>query len=172
LNIASIFYVIYQKINSILSFMKTTFVMLIFLVSSITIHAQAANPNYDEALAKILGADDYGMKKYVLVILKTGENTTATSEETNVAFRGHMENINRLVENGKLIVAGPLGKNDKTYRGIFILDVPTVEEADELVQTDPAVKAKLLDVELFPWYGSAALAEYLPASDKIWKVQP
>jgi uncharacterized protein YciI len=152
--------------------MKTTFVLLLLLVSGITLHAQNTNPNYDEALAKKLGADDYGMKKYVLVILKTGENTTATSEETSTAFRGHMENINRLVEENKLIVAGPLGKNDKTYRGIFILDVPTVEEAGELVQTDPAVKVKLLDVELFPWYGSAALAEYLPASDKIWKVQP
>ena len=152
--------------------MKTTFVMLLCLVSYITIHAQTTNPNYDEALAKKLGADDYGMKKYVLVILKTGENTTATSEETNEAFRGHMKNINRLVEEEKLIVAGPLGKNDKNYRGIFILDVPTIEEAGELVQTDPAVKAKLLDVELFSWYGSAALAEYLPASEKIWKLQP
>lgn len=152
--------------------MKTTLIILFFLVSIITISAQNTNPNYDEALAKKLGADDYGMKQYVLVILKTGENTSATSEETSTAFRGHMENINRLVEEGKLIVAGPLGKNDKTYRGIFILDVPTVEEAGELVQTDPAVKAKLLDVELFPWYGSAALAEYLAVSDKIWKVQP
>jgi len=152
--------------------MKTSFLFLLFLLITAIVTAQNTNPNYDEALAKKLGADDYGMKKYVLVILKTGENTTATSEETNAAFRGHMENINRLVEEGKLIVAGPLGKNDKTYRGIFILDVPTVEEAGELVQTDPAVKAKLLDVELFPWYGSAALSEYLPASDKIWKVQP
>jgi len=152
--------------------MKTSFLYLLFLLITAIVTAQTTNPNYDEALAKKLGADDYGMKKYVLVILKTGENNTATSEETNAAFRGHMENINRLVEEGKLIVAGPLGKNDKTYRGIFILDVPTVEEAGELVQTDPAVKAKLLDVELFPWYGSAALSEYLPASDKIWKVQP
>ncbi len=152
--------------------MKTSFLFLLFLLITAIVTAQTTNPNYDEALAKKLGADDYGMKKYVLVILKTGENTSATSEETSSAFRGHMENINRLVNEGKLIVAGPLGKNDKTYRGIFILDVPTVEEAGELVQTDPAVKAKLLDVELFPWYGSAALSEYLPASDKIWKVQP
>jgi uncharacterized protein YciI len=147
------------------------FLSFLFYTATVTI-GQNTNPNYDDALAKKLGADDYGMKKYVLVILKTGENKTAGEEESNEAFRGHMENIGRLVKEGKLIVAGPLGKNDKTYRGIFILDVPTVEEAGELVQTDPAVKAKLLDVELFPWYGSAALAEYLPASDKIWKLQP
>jgi len=152
--------------------MKTATAILIFLISGLTILAQTTNPNYDETLAKKLGADDYGMKPYVLVILKTGENKTTDKEETNRLFRGHMENMQRLVKEGKLIVAGPLGKNDKTYRGIFILDVPTVEEAGDLVQTDPAIKAKLLDVELFPWYGSAALAEYLPASDKIWKVQP
>jgi uncharacterized protein YciI len=152
--------------------MKTTFLFVIFLFVSAIAIAQTTNPNYDEALAKKLGADDYGMKQYVLVILKTGENTTATSEETNAAFRGHMENINRLVEEGKLIVAGPLGKNDKTYRGIFIFDVPSVEEAEKLVMTDPAVKEKLLAVELFPWYGSAALGEYLPVSDKIWKINP
>jgi len=119
-----------------------------------------------------LGADEYGMKPYVLVILKTGENKTTDKEETNRLFRGHMENIQRLVKEGKLIVAGPLGKNDQTYRGIFILDVPTIEEANTLVQTDPAVKEKLFAVELFQWYGSAALKEYLPSSDKIWKFNP
>jgi uncharacterized protein YciI len=152
--------------------MKTTFVLLYFLVSGISVIAQNTNPNYDEALAKKLGADDYGMKPYVLVILKTGENKTTDKEETNRLFRGHMENIQRLVKEGKLIVAGPLGKNDQTYRGIFILDVPTIEEANTLVQTDPAVKEKLFAVELFQWYGSAALKEYLPSSDKIWKFNP
>jgi len=152
--------------------MKTTVAILLFLISGITVNAQNTNPNFDVELAKKLGADDYGMKPYVLVMLKTGENTTASKEETNLAFRGHMENIGRLVKEGKLIVAGPLGKNDKTYRGIFIFDVPTIEEANALVMTDPAIKAKLLDAELYEWYGSAALAEYLPASDKIWKIEP
>ncbi|HSO86338.1 MAG TPA: YciI family protein [Draconibacterium sp.] len=152
--------------------MKTVTTILIFLISGLTIFAQTTNPNFDETLAKNLGADDYGMKPYVLVILKTGENKTTNEEEINLLFRGHMENINRLVKENKLIVAGPLGKNDQTYRGIFILDVPTIEEAKTLVQTDPAVKEKLLDVELFLWYGSAALKEYLPAADKIWKSQP
>jgi len=41
-----------------------------------------------------------------------------------------------------------------------------------LVMTDPAIKANLLAAELYEWYGSAALAEYLPISDKIWKIEP
>lgn len=130
------------------------------------------NPNYDSELATKLGADDYGMKGYVLVMLKSGSNTSKDEAARNKAFTGHMANINRLVELDKLIVAGPLGKNDKTYRGIFILDTTTLDEAKALLETDPAIKAQYLDAELYNWYGSAALAEYLPASDKIWKVAP
>ncbi len=152
--------------------MKTTFAILLFFISGITVYAQETNPNYDAELAKKLGADEYGMKNYVLVILKTGENKTTDKEELNRLFRGHMENIQRLVKEGKLIVAGPFGENNLTWRGLFIFDVKTVEEARELVQTDPAIKAKLFDVDLVPWYGSAAISEYLPASDKIWKANP
>lgn len=131
-----------------------------------------ANPEYDPELAKKLGADDYGMKSYVLVMLKTGPNQTADRTLISDRSRGHLDNISRLVEQGKLVVAGPLGKNDKTYRGIFILNVSTLEEAESLLQTDPAIKEGLLDAELYNWYGSAALPEYLEFSDKVWKVQP
>jgi uncharacterized protein len=127
------------------------------------------NPAYDKALADSMGADDYGMKKYILVILKTGTNTRAGKQETDSLFRGHMENINRLASSGKLIVAGPLAKNEKTYRGIFILDVPTIAEAETLILTDPAVRSALLGADLFEWYGSAALKKYLPYHDKVEK---
>jgi hypothetical protein len=83
-----------------------------------------------------------------------------------------MENINLLVKEGKMIVAGPLNKNDKTYRGIFILNVTTFEEAESLLQRDSAIKEDLLDFELYKWYGSAALPKYLEFSDKIWKRNP
>lgn len=130
------------------------------------------NPNYNPELAEKLGADDYGMKSYILVLLKTGSNPGTDPDLVQSSFRGHMANIGRLVDEGKLVVAGPLGKNENSYRGIFILDVPTIEEAEELLQTDPAIKAGLLDADLYPWYGSAALSQYLEASDKIWKKQP
>jgi uncharacterized protein YciI len=123
-------------------------------------------------LAQRLGADDYGMKSYVLAILKTGPSQMADKAFIQNSFRGHMENIKRLVEEGKMIVAGPLDKNDKTYRGIFILNVTTFEEAEPLLQSDPAIKENLLNYELYKWYGPAALPEYLEFSDKVWKVNP
>lgn len=141
-----------------------------FLLFSITVvFAQKTNPNYDADLAKKLGADDYGMKSFVFVILKTGTNTSEDKALKNEAFAGHMNNINKLVKENKLIIAGPMGKNDKSYRGIFILNVTSKEEAKKLLQTDPAIKAKYLESELYEWYGSAALSEYLKAADKIWK---
>ena len=77
------------------------------------------------------------------------------------------------MEEGKLIVAGPLGKNDQQYRGIFIFTgLESMEEAEEILQTDLAIQNGLLDYEVFTWYGSAALPEYLPISDKIWKSKP
>ena len=130
---------------------------------------QTTNPNYDSALAIRLGAEDNGMKKYVLVILKSGENTSEDKQLKDSAFAGHMKNIQRLAKEGKLIVAGPLGKNDKSYRGIFIFNVPTIEEASKLVKTDPAVNAGYLDAELYSWYGSAALPEYMKYDEKVWK---
>lgn len=130
------------------------------------------NPNFDPKLAAKLGADDYGMKSYILVMLKSGSNTSGDEASKNTAFRGHMENIKKMVALDKLVVAGPMGTNDKSYQGIFILNVATIEEAETLLQSDPAIKAQYLDTELYKWYGSAALPEYLPASDKIWKVSP
>ena len=131
------------------------------------------NPKYDKVLAEKLGGDDYGMKSYFFVILKTGNNKTEDKNLISESFRGHMDNINRLVKENKLIVAGPFGKNDKKYRGLFILNnIKTLEEAKDLLQTDPAIKVGLLDFDIFTWYGSAALPEYLPFSEKIWKSNP
>ena len=149
--------------------MKSILIIINFLFISISAMGQITNPNLDSILAKSLGADDYGMKKYVLGILKTGSNTIADKATTDSLFAGHLRNINRLADLKKLIVAGPLGKNENDFRGIFILDVTSLEEAKKLLETDPAIKSKLLEFLLYNWYGSAALPEYLKIDDKIRK---
>lgn len=122
---------------------------LIFFLAVVTTFGQVnnpedttvSNPDYDKVLAARTGADDYGMKSYSFVILKTGTNTTATKELIDESSGGHLDNINRLIRQGKIIVAGPLGRNENNYRGIFILDnTGSVEEAGELLKTDPAIK--------------------------------
>lgn len=152
--------------------MKQLFLLPFFLLLAFAVAGQTDNPNYDAALAEKLGADEYGMKSYVLVILKTGSNTNTDPEFRNRCFRSHFENMTKMTEAGKLLVAGPIGTNDLSYRGIFILNVATFEEAKELLQGDETIANGIFDVELFNWYGSAALGEYLPAADKIWKVNP
>ncbi|MBS1752434.1 MAG: hypothetical protein KF741_05765 [Ferruginibacter sp.] len=142
---------------------------LLFFSFSYYLNAQKLNPAYDSALAKKYGADDYGMKMYVLVILKTGTNTTTNKVLTDSLFAGHMSNIAHMVKINKLVVAGPFSKNEKAYRGIFILNVKDFAEAEKLLDKDPAIKEKLLAVEMYNWYGSAALPAYLDTSDKIWK---
>ena len=152
--------------------MKTIKFTALFLVLVLYSFGQTQNPNYDEALARKLNADVLGMKMYVLAILKTGTNNVTDKTVRDSLFSGHFANINRLVTMKKMVVAGPLEKNDKTYRGIFILDVKTVEEAAKLLADDPTISNKIFVVEYFNWYGSAALPEYLPAADKIWKKKP
>ncbi|WP_367330950.1 DUF6265 family protein [Sphingobacterium multivorum] len=143
-----------------------------FYASRIAPTTTEGNPNYDQELAKKLGADDYGMKSYIFVLLKTGENKTTDKQFINECFKGHMENINRLVKNGQLIVAGPFGKNDDNLRGLFILNnMASTDAAKHILENDPAIKNGLLEASFYSWYGSAALAEYLSQVDKIWKKQ-
>jgi uncharacterized protein YciI len=149
--------------------MKYCFLLFSMLLFSGIIFSQKENKKYDAKLAQKLGADEYGMKMYVMVILKTGERTEYSESFSDSCFRGHMDNINRLVKAHKMIVAGPFEKNDKTFRGIFILDVKTVDEARDLLKADPAVSEKILEAEYFHWYGSAALPTYLENVDKISK---
>jgi uncharacterized protein YciI len=120
---------------------------------------QTPNKDYDSTLAKKLGGDQIGMKMYVLAILKSGAATGLTQQQRDSIFAGHMKNINRLANEGKLLTAGPLEKNSQNYRGIYVFNVSTLEEGKQLVATDPAVQAKALDFDLFLWYGTAALME-------------
>jgi len=158
----------FTEINTF-TFMKTILTLVLFLFSIAACTAQGTNSTYQKELADSLGADPYGMKMYVLVILKTGTNKNLDKKTQDSLFIGHMSNIERLVSEGKLVVAGPMQKNSREYRGIFILNVPTIAEAELLLETDPAIREKLLEPELFGWYGSAALPLYLPYHEKVQK---
>jgi uncharacterized protein YciI len=114
--------------------------------------------NYNAALAQKTGADEYGMKQYVMAFLKKGTTAISDTGRRKELLRGHMANITRLAASGKLVVAGPM-MDDTGLEGIFVFNVKTVAEAEALSQTDPAVKAGMFAMEYHPWYATAALME-------------
>ncbi len=125
---------------------------------------------YDADLAKELRADEYGMAQYVVAFLKRGPNQDQPAEEAMELQKAHLANIHRLADEGKLLMAGPF-MDDGDVRGIYIFDVTTVDEARELTATDPAIKAGRLEMELRPWFGSAAVREVNAIHERIAKTK-
>jgi uncharacterized protein len=76
----------------------------------------------------------------------TPEQTSATQD----LQKQHLANIRRLAELKKLVVAGPFG-DDGQLRGIFVFKVASLQEAESLAATDPAVKAGRLALNIHPW---------------------
>ncbi len=128
-------------------------------------HQQGLAQQYDSTYAAQLGADDYGMKTYVIAFLKTGPNRSSDPEVRKKLQQGHMDNIIRMAENGDLLLAGPF-LDTGSLRGIYIFNVRTIEEARLLTETDPAIQAGSLVMELKKWYGPAALMEIATLNKK------
>lgn len=135
---------------------KILTITVLMLVTLLAV-AQEAKSEYDSTLAKKLGADERGMKTYVLVILRTGPAKIEDKVLRDSLFSSHFSNMDKLAEEGKLVAAGPFNTNDKEYRGLFIFDVSTIEEAEELVKGDLTVTNGIFVTEMYRWYGSAAL---------------
>ncbi|MCK6430731.1 MAG: YciI family protein [Burkholderiaceae bacterium] len=130
--------------------------------------AQQAAATYDEALARRVGADDYGMRSYVLVVLKTGPTRVPDGPERDEMFRGHFANMKRLSQDGKLVLAGPFDGVDG-WRGLFVFAVNDIEEARQLAASDPVLAKGEMVAEYHKYYGSAALMLVREMHEKLAK---
>jgi uncharacterized protein YciI len=89
-------------------------------------------------------------KAYFAFLTRGEKWTPERTPQTEAVQKAHLANINRLAEMKKLVVAGPFGDNGR-LRGIFVFKVATLEEAKELANTDPAVQAGRLALDVRPW---------------------
>lgn len=128
-------------------------------------------PAHDPALASRLGADERGMRSYVLVVLKTGPNKLPAGPERDEMFRGHFANIKRLADAGKLVLAGPFDGVDG-WRGLFVFAVKDIEEARQLAATDPVLVKGEMVAEYHRYYGSAALMLVPEFHDRLARPRP
>jgi uncharacterized protein YciI len=96
----------------------------------------------------LLSTSAFGQEyNHVMVFL----NSKFDKEEIPVAEeealqKAHRANIGQLVDEGKMIVAGPFEGGG----GIFIMTTGNLSQAHGWLATDPAVKANRWDIELFP----------------------
>lgn len=129
---------------------KTKYLIAVFICLGFNpmLFAQETKPTSTDAVAP----PKEKIRQYWYVLLKTGPNTKLDSAQRAELFAGHMSNMKRLHEDGILKAAGPFGKNDFTWRGLFIFDCKTREEAEKIASTDPAVAAGLFSVDIVPWY--------------------
>jgi uncharacterized protein YciI len=87
---------------------------------------------------------------YLALLTRGAKWTPEVTPATQEIQKGHMANINRLAAMKKLVVAGPFGDNGP-LRGIFVFKVASLEEARVLTETDPAVQAGRLALDIHPW---------------------
>lgn len=156
------------KKSIILPFAIFVFSICIFGQTEKSKDSAKTTQTYDAELAEKVGADEYGMKQFVFVVLKTGKKKITDVELIKELQTGHMKNISRLAEEGKLVLAGPFIEGGE-MRGLYVFNVKTIAEAEELVKTDPAIRDGLFDVEFTRWYGSAALMNLNEMHKKVQK---
>lgn len=152
--------------------MKRILITTLLISASLLAAAQEKRPEYDSTLARKLGADERGMKTYILVILKTGPAIIEDKELRDSLFTGHFSNMDKLAEEGKLVAAGPFDDNESQYRGLFLFDVRTMDEARQLVKGDPTITSGIFKTEFYQWYGPAAVSMLNEIQKKIQKRQP
>jgi len=105
------------------------------------------------------GDTTYIMKQYFMAFLTSGPNRDQPEEEAAEIQAGHLAHMNKLAEEKKICIAGPFG-DDGLMRGIVIYNVATLEEAQALVKSDPAVIAGRLDIEVRPWWAAKGSSLY------------
>ena len=132
--------------------MKVKFLMIIGYLP-LALLAQTNKKSSSNSIPKqvVTKAPAYEMKQFLFVMLTKGSRRGEITDTVvlNKIQEGHMQNITSLAAQGKLIVAGPFG-DESDWRGIFIFDVPTKEEVETLLKTDPAIAAGRLGYEIHP----------------------
>jgi uncharacterized protein len=105
------------------------------------------------------------IRRYWFVMLMKGENRTHDSATAAKLQEGHLANINRLYNEGKIKVAGPFGGGGD-WLGLFIFDCPSRNEVDSLLKTDPAIGAGRLNYDIKPWY-TAPIGSFVPGKPAV-----
>jgi uncharacterized protein YciI len=131
-------------------FIRLFIVALLALASAL----RAADPTPAPSASPQASGPPMEFDSFFLVLLVRPPNPPDLPKaELDKLQEGHMANMRRLADEGKLFKAGPTEDfSGRNVRGIFILKANSLEQAKEWVATDPSVKAGRLAPEFMKWF--------------------
>ncbi|MCH8823638.1 MAG: hypothetical protein IH984_09040 [Planctomycetes bacterium] len=122
-----------------------TIVVLLFVSCATSRQAKSATP------------DPPSMCQYFVALLYSGPSRDGDDAEVQQIQAAHRSRIKELIASGEMVVAGPFDGGE--LRGMFIYDVASMEQAQALADSDPAIQAGRLRAEIHTWWGSTSLRE-------------
>lgn len=146
---------------------KTFLLFLVLWAMAAVAQAQTADPPPKQDKPSAGQSDpakppQFDLETYQFGLLRRGPNSgKGTKEEADRIQAGHMANIQKMAETGKLVAAGPMG-DDGDLRGIFLFKA-SLDEAKALAAEDPAIKAGSLRMDIFTWWGPKNIGKDLLA---------
>jgi uncharacterized protein YciI len=87
------------------------------------------------------------MKQYMVVLLV--ENANGKGHDDPQMMKKHLAFIRGQVESGTVVLVGPFTDNGK-IAGMFIMDVPTADDAKKLLAAEPMTSAGWVVPEVHP----------------------
>jgi uncharacterized protein YciI len=91
--------------------------------------------------------------------------TEGPTEHESKSVGEHFKYLQRLTEDGTVLMAGRTLNNDERTFGIVVFLAESEEKAQELVRNDPAVKEGVMRAELYP-YSVALWSRTGPSGDE------
>lgn len=131
--------------------------LMIGLFAGVAISLQAQSKSANKKVEQI--------REYWFVLLVKGPNRNQDSATAASIQKGHLANITRLYNEGKIKVAGPFGE-EGDWQGIFIFDASAKDEVEKLLNSDPAIQSGRLNYEIKSWY-TAPIGSFVPGKPKI-----
>ena len=94
------------------------------------------------------------LEAFELVLLRTPENAPAYGDAELARIQAeHLAHHARLRESGQVVTNGPVrDQPDASLRGLAFYRTGSLEQARQLAEADPAVRAGRLAIEVMTWY--------------------
>ena len=100
-------------------------------------------------------------QRFVFTYLIVDDPSALPKDALARVIKAHRSNIDKLVDQEKILIAGPLFEPliAEGYNGIFLFNVDNAQEATAFFMTDPAVQARVFKPEMFFFDSAQAVTE-------------